>query len=152
MTMIGMEAKFIGILSEDKNNFVVIPKLWGEFKRRTQEINDVVKGTDYGICYNVPGTKSHPDEFCYLACVQVKNTDKIPKGMISKTIKAGKYACFTHKGPIENFEHTMKYIFGSWLPKSGKTLRKAPDIEVYDHRFNILNQENSELEIWIPIE
>lgn len=44
----------------------------------------------------------------------------------------------------------MNYIYGAWLPKSGRKLREAPDLELYDHRFNP-ESENSEFDIYIPV-
>ena len=57
---------------------------------------------------------------------------------------------FTHKGKLDTLEHTMNYIYGSWLPKSGEHLREAPDLEVYDQRI-APNSDTSELDIDIPI-
>jgi AraC family transcriptional regulator len=52
--------------------------------------------------------------------------------------------------PLEAFEQTMMYIYGTWLPSSGMKLRHAPDIEWYDERFK-MNQPDSEVDVYIPI-
>jgi AraC family transcriptional regulator len=44
------------------------------------------------------------------------------------------------------------YIYGSWFPKSGYKVSGSPDIEWYDNRFLGPDNENSEVEIYIPIE
>ncbi len=108
--------------------------------------------TEYGLCEAIsnPALKKHPDEYFYMACAEVTEFSEIPAGMIQKVIPAGKYAIFTHKGKLDKLEHTMNYIFGSWLPKSGEELRDAPDLEVYDQRF-IYGSTESELDIYIPI-
>jgi AraC family transcriptional regulator len=149
--VIGMGTKFISTLSPDHNNERVIPALWGRYVPRSQEIKSRLGYTDLGVCLREVGEKSHPDECFYMACAEVKSIDKIPEGMMAMTIPAGNYAVFTHKGLIEKLSFTMKYIYGSWLPKSGKKLRDAPDLEIYDLRFKP-DSEESELDIYIPVQ
>ena len=47
-------------------------------------------------------------------------------------------------------EKTMAYIYGQWLPASGRPLRKAPHLELYDSRFD-LKSDQSEFDILVPI-
>lgn len=152
-SVIGVGSKFISILSPEKNNHVVIPKLWSEFMLRRNEITSQVSYVDYGVCSPLEAgqPKSHPDEGFYMACTAVTDTSNVPKGMVQKVIPRGEYAVFTHKGQLSKLEHTMNYIYGSWLPKSGRKLRMAPDLEIYDQRFKP-DQEESEFEILIPVE
>lgn len=148
--VIGMGTKFISTLSPDNNNQTVIPALWGKYVPRGQEINSRISDADLGVCFDPGKDKSHPDECFYIAGTEVKNTDQIPEGMMTMTVPAGRYAIFTHKGAIDKLRMTMKYIYGSWLPKSGEKLRDAPDLEIYDQRFKP-DSENSELDIYIPV-
>ena len=152
MQVIGMSTHFICILSPEKNNHIVIPKLWDSFIERASEIAGRLGPADIGLCEAVanPAEKRHPDEFFYMAGVQVSQIDKVPPGMMVKTVPAGRYAVFTHKGTLDKLEHTMNYIFGSWLAKSGEELRDAPDLELYGERFKY-GSEDSELEICIPV-
>lgn len=151
--VIGMGAKFISITSPDKNNMIVIPQLWDVYIKRRNEIKGAVTEFDLGVISAIipPETKSHPAEMSYIACTEVTNFDNLPDGMISRTIPAGNYAVFTHHGRISKFGDTMNYIFETWLPTSGKQIRKAPELEMYDHRFNP-NADDSEMEICIPID
>ncbi len=152
MKVVGCRGKFISVLSPDKNNMVVIPKLWQSFMPRVHEIKNAKSPVNLGVCYEVPaGESSRPDECMYMAATEVTEFVDVPKGMEAFTIPAGEYAVFTHKGALENFEHTMNYIYGSWLPKSGKKLRHAPDMEWYDQRFK-LNEADSEIDVYIPVE
>lgn len=150
--VVGLGTKFISILSPEKNNHLVIPKLWDEYLSRQKEITNKSKPYDLGVCMPVGNDmpKSHPDECFYLACTEVKDLAHVPLGMVTRTIPAGEYAVFTHKGLLSKLDHTMNYIYGSWLPKSGRKLREAPDLELYDQRFNP-NSEQSEFDIYIPI-
>jgi len=150
--VVGMGANFISILSPEKNNHVVLPKLWDEFLKRAAEISGRKGRFDIGLCEGISdeSKKSHPDECFYMACAEVDSFESVPEGMVTKVVPAGRYAVFTHKGKLDTFEHTMGYIFGSWLPKSGEELREAPDLEVYDERF-CFGADNSEVDIYIPI-
>ena len=152
MNVIGMSTHFICILSPEKNNHIVIPKLWDSFMKRSEEIKSRRGPVDIGLCEAIPdpAVKRHPDEFFYMAGTEVDRIDNVPTGMIVKTVPAGRYAVFTHKGKLDKLEHTMNYIFGSWLPKSGEELRDAPDLEIYDHRFKY-GSDDSELDIYIPV-
>lgn len=152
MKIVGCRGKFISVLSPDKNNMVVIPALWQNFMPRVHEIKNAKSPVNLGVCYEVPaGEGSRADECMYMAATEVTSFEDVPAGMESFTIPAGEYAVFTHKGALENFEHTMNYIYGSWLPKSGKKLRHAPDMELYDQRFK-LNEADSEIDVYIPVE
>lgn len=151
--VIGIGMPFISALSPDRNNDTVIPHLWGKYHPRRLEIKSRLSDTDMGvvICVENSKEKTHADECYYLACTEVKSTDEIPKGMTAMIIPPGNYAVFTHRGSVEKVSHTMKYIYGSWLPKSGKKLREAPEIEIYDQRFNP-GSKDSEFDICIPVQ
>ena len=149
--VVGMGTKFISILSPDHDNEKVIPALWGQYLPKSQAIQARVGWADLGVCFDPGPEKSHPDECFYLAGAEVTSTADIPDGMMAMTIPAGKYAVFTHKGALDKLGFTMKYIYGSWLPKSGEKLRDAPDLEIYDQRFKP-DSEDSELDICIPIQ
>jgi AraC family transcriptional regulator len=90
-------------------------------------------------------------EFEYIASVEVSRLDEVPKGMVGRTIPQQKYAVFAHKGKTDRIKETYKYIYGTWQPKSNCELVKAPDFEYYDERFDANNQEDSEMDIYIPI-
>jgi AraC family transcriptional regulator len=130
--VIGIEAKFISILSPDKTNDAVIPKLWADFSGRFHQIRDRVGDDALGLIYCLDDEpKAHPNECLYICAVKVAAAAKAPSGMIRREVPGGKYAMFTHQGPAETFQHTMNYIYGSWFPKSGYEFDDRPEIEVY---------------------
>jgi AraC family transcriptional regulator len=149
----GLGGRFISAVSPDANNFSVIPKLWNDYMKRRGTIENRVSPTEYGvvICLGEKDHKSHPDEMLYIAGTAVTGAKHIPEGMVHARVPAGEYAVFTHKGPVENITHTVNFIYASWLPKSGRKLRNAPHLEVYDQRFK-LGQPDSELEVCVPLE
>lgn len=150
--VVGLGTNFISILSKDKNNYTVIPALWDRYLPLAKQIKHRVGRTDYGICEAIAdkAKKSHPDELFYMACTEVTDFSEVPKDFMTKTIPAGRYAVFTHKGSLDRLQQTMSYIYGSWLPKAGVELRPAPDLEIYDQRFNP-SLETSEMDICVPV-
>lgn len=153
--IVGLSTRFISIMSQEKNNHIVIPKLWDTFFNQISSVKNRANSSLIGVCSYIsdPSKKNHPDECFYLAGAEVSNieSEATPTEMESLTVPAGRYAVFTHKGPLSKLDHTMNYIFGSWLPKSKEELRDAPDLEIYGDRFNP-NSEDSEFEILIPIQ
>ena len=106
-----------------------------------------------GCCIPLERSKerrNHADECYYIVCAEVDTADEIPDGMEATTISAGRYAVFTHKGKLDTLEHTLRYIYGAWLLRSGAELRDVPDLEIYDERF-IPDSDESEFDICIPV-
>lgn len=152
MKIVGYGGSFISINSPDKNNFEVIPKIWGRYQTKHQEIKEQITQYSIGVCWCLDDAKlkSHPDECYYIAGSVVKNFTDVPEGMMTKEIPAGKYAVFTHKGTLQKLSHTMSYIYGSWAAQSEYKLRDAPDLEIYDERFKP-DSEDSEFDLYIPV-
>jgi AraC family transcriptional regulator len=150
---VGMVVTFISALSPDKNNSKVLPVLWQNFHRRGQELGVDDQSTYLGVCQPLAAniTRIQRHNCFYLAGVEVKTTDVIPAGMCALVVPAGRYAVFVHRGYVQTITHTVRYIYGSWLPKSGLELRDAPEVEVYTPSFRP-DAEDSEIEIQIPIQ
>jgi AraC family transcriptional regulator len=70
--------------------------------------------------------------------------------MVAFTVPAGRYAVFTHRGPIADFHLTVRKIWKEWLPASGLEPTGAPDVEVYDERFK-LHEADSECDMLVPV-
>lgn len=145
--VVGIERPFISALSLKRNNYIVIPQLWQDFSEHLAAIphraNDLLLGAI--TC------EEGQDERCrYLACVEVSSADEVPRGMISRELTGGKFAVFTHKGPMDRFDRTVAYVYGSWLPRSGQQLRNAPEIEIYGGKFDP-GSPDSEMEYAVPI-
>jgi AraC family transcriptional regulator len=145
MTVAGLATNFVSALAPDTDNMQRIPQLWDDFIGRLAQ----VPRTTYGLVYQT-ATAARSDELRYMAGYAVEG-GAVPAGFETKAVPAGKYARFVHKGKIANLPLTMRYIMGSWLPKSGYTLRNAPEIEVYTDKFNP-TADDSELPILIPVD
>ncbi len=145
------EFKVVGLACYSNNKNREIPELWGKFLSRAEEIDNRVDNQVYlGICEYVENM-AEGKKFNYLAAVEVSSFDHIPRGMVKKTIPAGRYAVFTHEGYPDSLQDTYNYIYRTWFVESGHVPAKQDDFELYDHRFQP-HREDSELDIYIPIE
>jgi AraC family transcriptional regulator len=105
----------------------------------------------FGIVYDRPEKeRSHPHEMQYIAAVRVSKVDEIPTGMVERTVPAGTFAVFTHRGPIQKIGTSVGEIYRDWLPQSAFRHAGIADIELYDYRFHG-DREDSEMEIWISV-
>lgn len=71
--------------------------------------------------------------------------------MVGKVVPANTCAVFASKGKIENTKKTSKYGHDVWLPKSKYEQADWFEFERYDERFKGLDEEDSEIDIYIPI-
>ena len=83
--------------------------------------------------------------------VEVTSYDSMSANIVTKTIPAGKFAVFTHKGSLSNILKTYQYIWGTWVLLTKETLDNRDDFELYDERFLGRDSEQSEMDIYIPI-
>ena len=126
-----------------------IPALWERFIVRVGEIESTVPGVHYGV--GVDDRRPGDPGFLYTAGTGVATVGAVPEGMSVITVPAGRYAVFTHKGPVTHFAKTIVAVWNRWLPASGHKARSAPDFECYDRRFK-MNSPASEVDLYIPIE
>src|SRR5262245_10221099 len=143
LVIVGLDAPFISVLSPDANNFSVIGRLWEQVGHRAGEVPNRIGHDMIGLCFDRPAAeRTHPHEMQYLAGVRVSSVAEIPKGMTAHTVPAGKFAVFTHRGPIRKFGDTVAEIYRVWLPQSGYRHAGIADIELYDDRFCVDGTES----------
>lgn len=65
------------------------------------------------------------------AGVAVPPTMQTPEGLEALTIPAGECAVLVFKGPYSGLKSAYDYLYGSWLPESGKDLADVAAYEVY---------------------
>ena len=151
MTIVGLQAPFIHVMSPDATNFKVIGPLWERFIHQAERIGNRIGEGMYGVLWTEPASKrSHPHEMQYLAGVMVSEAAEIPDGMVARTIPASLFAVFTHRGPIKTIGDTMHEIYRVWLPQSGYEHSQVVDVELYDRRF-CPDGADSEMEYWISV-
>lgn len=70
-----------------------------------------------------------------------------------QTLRGGKYAIFTHKGPYSGLEETFKSIFLKWLPKSNETFdeTRLPFCEYFHMELVKTDPQKLLTHIYIPL-
>lgn len=148
------EIKVVGIKGKTTLENNILPDLWKTFNENISKVMDKkepIKG--YGICENDKPYNQFGEnvEYSEIVAVEVTSFDHIPEKMVTKVIKKGKYAVFTHKGSLDKLQETYEYIWGTWIPSSKVELDIRDDFEIYDERFKGRDNPLSEIDICIPI-
>ncbi len=124
-----------------------IPVMWEHLLEREHEIASPNKDITYGIC--APQDETH---FCYTAGAEVDENTPTISGMVIQKVPANTYAVFTHQGPTHKISETLMHIFKTWLPESGYEILQAPDFERYDQRFLGPLHEDSQIDLYFPVQ
>jgi AraC family transcriptional regulator len=91
-------------------------------------------------------------EWFYFAGVEVENFYKLPIEMTGKLIPENRYACFKFQGKVSpTLGIFFQEIYKVWLPNSDYIQAGPYDLERYDDRFLGADDEDSVLDILIPI-
>ena len=149
----------VGIEGTSTKNNNIIPQLWDRFLPRVKEIrNPVDEHLAYGLCMmpdeEDASTQTDDSEFTAVVSIPVSKVDRIPEGMVHRTIPAGEYAVFTHRGKFidGNLTKSYEYIYGTWLPRASIKIVGKVDFELYDERFKGVDNDDTEIDIYIPIQ
>lgn len=128
--------------------------LWQRFAEKLDRIpNTYPSARTFGICeYQENVSASNYDmELTEVIGIEVTSYSKTTTDIVFKTIPAGKFAVFTHKGSLNNILKTYQYIWGTWVLLTDEIIDNRDDFELYDERFMGKENENSEVDIYIPI-
>ncbi len=147
--------KLIGMRIKTSLSDYQVPQLWQQFMPRVKEIKDKISTEKYSIqIYSEQFSYSdfNPEiVFTYWAATEVADLVLVPEGMETLELRGGKYAVFTHKGPMSTFQDTMNYIHQRWFPKSQYQLDHRPHFEILDERYLGPQNPESEEEVWVPV-
>lgn len=122
-----------------------LPALWEQFLHST--------GIGCGICETQRTTYTREGDVSFSALVgsPVKACGNVPQALAQKTLSAGRYAVFTHRGTFANLFKTYQYIYGTWLPAAKEELDGREDFEVYEREVKAFDDNGNEVKIFIPV-
>jgi len=143
------EIKLVGIAMQYDNADLSLPRLWSAFRPYRDQIKNRISDESFGI-YESYEELEEDVNFTYVCTAAVANFDDVPEGMVTRELPEQIYAKFTHRGSIVNLDQTLKYIWGSWLPKSNYNYDEKPDFELYPSGYNVADSE-SEMYLHIPV-
>ncbi len=87
----------------------------------------------------------------YDACVTVDDQFQ-PSGEIHvQELPSGEYAVLTLRGPYTGLAEAYRWLFGQWLPNSGRQMRPTPCYEVYVSDPSTTPPEQLITEICLPL-
>lgn len=129
-----------------------LPKLWEQFLA-LEKNNPGSEGIRYCICetQQTSYTKNGDVLFSVMVGSQTADYHNLTPGLAVKTLHAGKYAVFTHRGDYANLYKTYQYIFGIWLPSAKEELDGREDFEQYEGEVISPDDPDNEVKIYIPI-
>ena len=153
------EIRVAGIRGKTSLNHNTIPLLWQQFIDLYASNPDASPHVrTFGICEydesesdDTPYTMNGDVIFSEVVGAEVESFENMPDWAVAKTIKAGKYAVFTHKGSLKNLNKTYNYIWGTWFLGCKVELDCREDFEVYDQRFLGRDHPESQMDIYIPV-
>ena len=127
-----------------------LSKEWGLFRNEVHTIKNVIKPERY---YQVQYWSDNQDldGMYFFIGIEVSKLEDINPLFVLKTIPAGKYLRFIHKGLANKVGYTYKYIYNQFLPNTDYILNKPFNFEFYGAKCLGPYNEKSESEIYIPV-
>jgi len=104
----------------------------------------------FGLCYDDP-KQVEPSKIRYDACISVKGDFEVPEGLETKLFEGGEYAVHRHLGNYDGLKDKYAWLYGVWLPSSGRELRKEPPMEIYRNSPQFTPEDQLITDICIPL-
>jgi AraC family transcriptional regulator len=104
-----------------------------------------------GVCHDDPEVTA-PDKIRFDCCVSVGEEVKGEGDIGVQTLDGGECAVLTHIGPYTQLGEAYRWLFGAWLPTSGREPRNAPPFEVYYNNPSETPPEQVRTDIYLPLE
>lgn len=145
------ETKIAGLRGTTSLSDNRIPELWKQFHSLRKEVFAAPVG--YSICETkqTAYTKDGNVLFSVMVGGPMRDFDHLPQELSRKTLSAGRYAVFTHRGTLANLYKTYRYIFGTWLPSTKEDLDDREDFEIYEHEIHSFDDPDNKVKIFIPV-
>lgn len=144
-------AMIVGTENVYKVDELDVLALWETFYPFRNSIPNKLGHDAFGI-YRGFNQTNEGLKFTYSCCVEVSDLKKVPEGMKRWQLDEKLYAVFEHRVGMQILNDTLRYIWGSWLPRSKYNYNPDVDFEVYTNQFDYRQPEKSIMEIWIPIQ
>lgn len=123
-----------------------IPQQWERFVSQPANLPGH-KGPDfYGVSWNMQPNCA----FDYLTGVEVTDVSRLPAGMTSVQLPAGRYAVFAHTGHVSAIGQTIDTLWSQWAPDCGLKLAQTPSFERYTAEFDARTGLGG-MELWVPL-
>lgn len=141
----------ISFFISDETEITSLSKEWARFINEAHTI----KNKTVPECYYQVQYWSENQELgglFFFTGTEVTEAADLNPLFVVKTIPKGKYLRFIHKGLSNKVGYTYKYIYTQFLPDTDYKLTKALNFEFYGEKYKGPCNEQSESEIFIPVE
>ena len=104
-----------------------------------------------GVHYSDPNVVNEDDSRAHAGLV-ITDQEPVPQSLEEVVLPAGPCAVLDYKGPYTAIKIAYDYLYGDWLPNSGKEPADLPPYELYLN--NPMDTEESELltNIIVPLQ
>ena len=145
--IIGVRTSVFTIFNQGKYDVKAIPTAWQEFFSKSA-------GTELGKADSFYGASipsmSLDVPMDYFAGALVDLGAEVPAGFESVEIPEGDYLAISHVGPITNIAASYQRAYMEALGASGKEMRPAPHLEIYNPVLNPM-ADDYQMIIGIPV-
>lgn len=87
-----------------------------------------------------------------MAGAEVDAFEKIPRGMITKTLPPSKYVIFKFRGKCEeSLEPVVNYIYKEWFPHATCQFNEKNPYDFTKYGEVVDEKGMSDIEFWVPI-
>lgn len=114
---------------EDRQQTKDIPQFFGEVMKNSLLAN-ITGVLDRQKLFGVYSDMSDEEEFDFTVGLLVEKPTGQTK-YVTHVLPATEYARFTVQGDPSGLEDAWRYIYGSWMPVSGRDRQKGLDFEIY---------------------
>ncbi|AHK44483.1 MULTISPECIES: AraC family transcriptional regulator [Ensifer] len=91
------------------------------------------------------------DRLRSFACVTAKETLPADAPLTPQTLEGGRYAVLRHKGPYADMPLAYQWLYGTWLPQSGREVRDSLMFEKYLNNPRDVPPTELLSEIYLPL-
>ncbi|MBU0691463.1 AraC family transcriptional regulator [bacterium] len=124
---------------------------WGKLCGNPAVQKELGQNTAYiGICYDDPDITA-AGKIRYDACATVSEQFEPVNGIETQVIEGGDYVVLIHHGSYDGLHDKYRWLYGEWLPGSGREAKSAPSLEIYDKHGDMSKPEELITRICVPL-
>ena len=141
----------ITVFVKDDGDGSMVTQSWGHFLNDYQQIKSRIMPERFYQVQYWSANRELGGLFFFIG-VEVKGVENIPPQFVLKVIPRSRYLHFIHIGFSNKVGYTYKYIYNHYLPNTEYTLTQPFNFEFYGERYKGPYNEESESDIYIPVD
>lgn len=149
--IVTQKARRLATVAHDYDGeYIDLMSLWQSFKPFESLVAGPNPAAAFGI-YQDTATTNAPSQFRYHCAMALAPGQAIPAGMNELVIPARTLAVFRHQGPQQDLHHTLRFVWGHWLPNSPYQFKDGFELELYTQGKDYLSTKVADIDIALPI-